>query len=82
MDFGRKVVRVSVRKSSNPFGELLFEACGVLECVLLGLVGQVGMLKLRFDATHGGGKALLPIVTIGVAAFGFTTLLHCLICDL
>ena len=40
------------------------------------------MFKLRFDAAHSGGKALFAIVAVGVAAFGFTTFLYRLICDL
>ncbi len=82
MDFRRQVIRVSIRKSSNPFGELLLEALRFLECMLLSLVGQVAMLKLLFDAAHSGGKALFAIVAVDVAAFGFATLLHRLICDL
>jgi hypothetical protein len=82
MDFRCQAIRVGIRKSLDPFSELLLEARIALERMFLSLIGQVAMLKLRFDPPHSGGKALFAIVAGGVAAFGALASLYRPIYDL
>ena len=58
----------------NPFGELLFKAIGSLRAYFSVWSAECAIVKLRFDAAHGGGKAMFAIVA-SIAAFGIAALL-------